>query len=104
MIYPHAVTVWRRVEEGRSVKWERKLLARCRFEPTFGAKPDGHADESERSADLIVKTRGKPFGKGDKAVLGSSDSSEPPKGAFVVESVSMVSIGDAPLHWEAQLR
>ena len=97
MMYPHIVTVWRRVEEGRSVSWKRTVFQRCRLEPTYGASPGDRGDSSERSADLIVKSRG-------KAALGIFDHAQPPKDAFVVESVSMVSINGAPLHWEAELR
>lgn len=104
MMYPHIVTVWRRVEEGRSVSWKRTVFQRCRLEPTYGASPGDRGDSSERSADLIVKSRGKPFGTGDKAALGIFDHAQPPKDAFVVESVSMVSINGVPLHWEAELR
>lgn len=104
MMYPHAVTVWRRVEEGRSVSWKRTAFQRCRLEPTYGASPGDRGDESARSADLICKSRGKPFGKGDMVAMGAVDGDVPPSDAFRVESVSMVSIGGAPLHWEAELR
>lgn len=104
MMYPHTATVWRRREEGRTVAWTRTELGRCRLEPTFGAKPGDRGDESARSADLICKSRGKPFGKGDMVAMGTVGGDVPPSDAFRVESVSMVSIGGAPLHWEAELR
>lgn len=103
-IFPHTCTAWVKGTEGRQASWGRKLLPPCRFAPTYGATAGERGDTSERSADLLVKGRVKPLGRGDKVALGDVADAAPPADALTVSTVSMVSIGARVDHWECELR
>ncbi len=103
MIYPNVITVWAKSTEGRQATWERLVYRECRFEPVYGATAGTDGDTSSRSADLLVNCHDKPFNKGDKVMADLCVDAEPPKDAFVVQTVYPVSFGAYPDHWEATL-
>lgn len=104
MIYPHTITVWTKHTEGRAAYWKKAVhVQAARFEPTYGATASISGDDTARTADLITRGSKQLVKRGDKVLPGYHRETEPPAGAFTVQTVSPLSLNGAICHWEAEL-
>lgn len=106
-MYPHRLTAWRRVPDGRSVRWERIEPMRCRFDAVRETRAGADGDEGAWRAEVLMPTRScdPPLAPGDRIALGRIEGAEPPADALAVTACDPVSRGTAaPDHWEAEAR
>lgn len=106
-MYPHQLTAWRRVPDGRSVRWERIGAMRCRFDAVRETRAGADGDEAAWHAEALIPSSSAvpPLLRGDRVALGDLSAAEPVAEALTVTACDPVSRGgSAPDHWEAEAR
>lgn len=106
-MYPHELTSWRRVPEGRSARWERREPVQCRFDRVRETRAGTAGDAASWHAEVLMPSRScdPPLALGDRIALGRIEGAEPPADALAVTACDPVSRGTAaPDHWEAEAR
>lgn len=105
-MYPHTVTRWRLVEDGRSASWERSVIGRCRWSESGESSEGTGGDTSSRSAAVILPpSEEPPLSRHDRVALGDVAEAEPSADALAVTSCRPVFLaGPRPHHWEASAR
>lgn len=100
-VYNSAVTVWKREEEGRTVKWRRIVVSPVRIECTRGASASASGDATARVGALYVpKSIGQHISLKDKVRRGTVDAETPPANAYTVMTEKAVAIDCAVHHYE----
>lgn len=106
-MYPHRLTAWRRVPEGRSARWERIGPMRCRIDMVRETRTGTNGDAAAWHAEVLIPTSSStpPLLPGDRIAAGDLDAAEPVADALAVTACDPVSRGrSAPDHWEAEAR
>ena len=100
-VYNSAATVWKREEDGRTVKWRRIVVSPVRMECTSGASASASGDAAARAGALYApKPIGQRISLKDKVRRGTVDAETPPANAYTVMTEKAVAIDCAVHHYE----
>ena len=106
-MYPHELTRWRRVADGRDATWERMGTLPCRWEMVRETTTGTGGDAAAWHASIMLpaRTAEAPLRYQDRVILGAVADEEPPKEALSVTTIGAEYCSRAlPDHWEAEAR
>lgn len=105
-MYPHTLTWWERIEQGRDIVWQRGGTLRCRFDMTKEITVSTSGDVANWAASIIIPgAKEPPLKIKDAVLLGAHEQESPPEDAFRITSLYPVSRGRKQAdHWEIEAR
>ncbi len=101
-IYPHTITLWRKLDEGRSANWERLIVQQCRIFETQGSSVATGGNQSGRSLTVLIHGEEYAIAQGDRVSADERDEERPPADSFVVQTVKAVRLHGGIHHYEVQ--
>lgn len=101
-IYPHTITLWRKLDEGRSANWERLIVQQCRVFEDQGEKVSTSGNQPGRSLTVLIHGDEYSIAHGDRILVGERDGERPPADSFVVQIVKVVRLHGGIHHYEVQ--
>lgn len=101
-IYPHTITLWRKLDEGRSANWERLIVQQCRVFEAQGEKVSTGGNQSERGLTVLIHGDECSIAHGNRISVGEFDGDRPPADSFVVQIVKAVRLHNGIHHYEVQ--